>query len=97
MNREQATKLINTAQALGSANNWNMLDKLLWLVDAVEGETKKSLPKGAEPVAWRFFIEDDPNMKPFWTPWTAKKEDADFAMRHFPERKYECAYPEADA
>jgi hypothetical protein len=50
MNREQATKLINTAQALGSANGWNMLDKLLWLVDAVEAKAL-AMPKDAEPVA----------------------------------------------
>ena len=50
MNRNEAIKLIDTAQALGSANEWNMLDKLLWLVDAVEAKAL-SMPKDAERVA----------------------------------------------
>lgn len=51
MNRNEAIKLIDTAQALGSANGWNMLDKLLWLVDAVEAKALAMPKADAERVA----------------------------------------------
>lgn len=51
MTREEATKLIDFVQGVGSANNWNMLDKLLYLIELVEKHTVKAMPKDAEPVA----------------------------------------------
>lgn len=45
-----------------------------------------------EPVAWRFFVVDDPVLKPFWTGWFTNKDDVDYIMRHWPGRRYECAY-----
>lgn len=52
MNRAEAIKLIDTAQALGSANEWNMLDKLLWLVDAVEAKALAMPKADAESALW---------------------------------------------
>ena len=45
-----------------------------------------------KPVAWRFWVTDHPSLKPFWTGWLTKKEEAEVMMLYHPE--YECAYAE---
>ena len=41
MERSEALKLIDESQAVGSARNWAMLDKLLYLIDRVERITAR--------------------------------------------------------
>lgn len=44
MDKVKAMKLINEIQATGAANNWNMLDKLLHLIDRVESLKESEAP-----------------------------------------------------
>lgn len=45
MDRSEAMKLIDTAQAVGSARGWDLLDKLLYLVDLTTKAEREACAK----------------------------------------------------
>lgn len=66
---------------------------------ALSAAYRESIKVLGKPVAWRFFNEAKDTMlgdtmlgDTCWTRWMTDKEDVEWIMHHFPDRKYECAY-----